>query len=206
MIIWLASYPRSGNTLTRTILMRCFHAMNHTPPGDFDTGKASSDLWFAKTHKTRDVGPDDRVICIVRDGRAAMASYYRFLQDVTKETYYTLEQVVSARPPLQSWCEHVNWAFRRDPSITLLLRYEDLVAPGADLLERIGQFIGLPVRKAFVNDFASMQKKDPSFFRVGNNAPGIEEIEARYSALFWRANGDAMRLAGYSKSGNPVDA
>ena len=29
MIIWLASYPRSGNTLLRTILKRCFDRVSY---------------------------------------------------------------------------------------------------------------------------------------------------------------------------------
>ena len=98
MIIWLASYPRSGNTFFRMLLhytcglktysiyndplfdrLEASDAIGHEPlPAPIQTLDRADEPYFVKTH---DVPADDRpAIYLVRDGRDALVSFARFLQ------------------------------------------------------------------------------------------------------------------------------
>lgn len=108
MIIWLASYPRSGNTFFRILLHRLYAletysvyplqdasrlsaedirkllALMGQPEVDCDLGAATADSkwFFVKTHglPAQDDAP---AIVIVRDGRDALVSYAHFLLKTT---------------------------------------------------------------------------------------------------------------------------
>ncbi len=102
MIVWLASYPRSGNTFFRILLHRLYGFPNYsiynrdlTPkeleslptadmvgetlwPGSWEMMAESREVFFVKTHEM----PPDQVhpaIYIVRDGRDALVSYAHFI-------------------------------------------------------------------------------------------------------------------------------
>jgi len=94
MIIWLASYPRSGNTFLRIILHRLYGISTYSIYDDNDPVAQrvgpdllgyrpkpncrelmanGPDLFFTKTHKRRK-GDDNPAIYLVRDGRDAVVS------------------------------------------------------------------------------------------------------------------------------------
>lgn len=99
MIVWLASYPRSGNTFLRIVINRLYGRGSSTvypvdgvrerlggelvvtERGDvsLDEARDSSDVHFVKTHRRRD--PDvcdvDRAIYLVRHGGDALVSFAR---------------------------------------------------------------------------------------------------------------------------------
>ena len=93
------------------------------------------------------------------------------------------------------------WVLERNPATTLILRYEEILSPSEALLGSLSDFVGMPVVRAYHDKFATLTQKDPKMFGVGANGPGIEEVERECSEQFWRHNGEAMRAAGYSKSG-----
>jgi hypothetical protein len=82
MIIWIASYPRSGNNFTRNTLERVFGIKTHAiydeprqPKIDVATARASDETFLVKTH---DLPIDDSpALYLVRDGRDALVSYAR---------------------------------------------------------------------------------------------------------------------------------
>jgi len=104
MICWLASYPRSGNTLFRILVHRFFGVETWSRHGDSDAHDIKntlSDVVGFVPHdalddaklrvmaagdafalvKTHDLPPADNAfpaICIVRDGRSAIASYWHY--------------------------------------------------------------------------------------------------------------------------------
>ncbi len=196
MIVWLASFPRSGNALTRFILQSCFGARNnHVPPGKLSEAREAGAVWFAKTHET-DVPEDEPAICIIRDGRAALSSFHRYLRDFANSKV-SLERVVQGRP--RSWSDHINWILSRDPSNTLVLRYEELIETHNFTLRRIATFTRLPLLRPFKNAFDAFHKANPKMFGVGGNGLGIAEVERECGEVFWRVNGDAMRALGYEQ-------
>lgn len=94
MIVWLASYPRSGNTFLRIVLSRLYGAPTYSIYDDDDpvaqrVGPSlvgyrpkperavmsdSAEVYFTKTHKRRK-GDGYRAIYLVRDGRDAVVSH-----------------------------------------------------------------------------------------------------------------------------------
>jgi len=90
MIIWLASWPRSGNTLLRLIIEQCFGLKTYTKyanekteslspdeiTDDFEKLRNSEEIFCIKTHELPE--DDSRVLYVIRDGRDAFVSlsYY----------------------------------------------------------------------------------------------------------------------------------
>lgn len=100
MIVWLSSFPRSGNTFFRIALQRFYRVPTYVVydvdgvaeqigadlmdardrPGTFEDMRASPEVHFVKTHRRRDdpvIDGQDRAICLVRDGRDCVVSWAR---------------------------------------------------------------------------------------------------------------------------------
>jgi len=94
MVVWLASYPRSGNTFLRIALHRLYGVSTYSvyddddpvaqrvgpalvgyrsKPLDRDAMRENTEVFFTKTHKRRK-GDGYRAIYLVRDGRDAVVS------------------------------------------------------------------------------------------------------------------------------------
>lgn len=138
-IVWLASYPRSGNTFLRTILWHCFGLRSASVyPRDLGGNQAlenyvghiehgpqlrdrlrESGVPLIKTHELpKDANP---AIYVVRDGRAACVSLWKFGGKAIP-----LEAVIAGQHRFGTWADHVlAWNPKHRPN-TLLLKYEDL--------------------------------------------------------------------------------
>ena len=156
--VWLASYPRSGNTLLRTILWQCFGLRSSSVyPNDLGANRALeafvghvereptqepaqqqqpalSSKDFVKTHKL--ITDDSPAIYVVRDGRAACVSLQQFYADTL-----TLEAVIEGQHQFGTWSAHVESWHPWDRPNTLLLKYEDLAHDLPKTLDRISEFI-----------------------------------------------------------------
>lgn len=193
MIIWLASYPRSGNTLLRTLLHQCFQLDTYDDEAgtklvgelaELDIGAAPLDsewdifyplassikpLKLVKTHKyPRDNQP---AIYIYRDGRLAIQSYLVFHRNfVDKKNFKSLMSLVIGDDYYGSWSRHYQiWTKRSAP--TLILSFEDVVTAKPELIQKIGDFIGVsPSKFDWNNPIAELQKRKPDFFIVGHPA------------------------------------
>jgi hypothetical protein len=167
--MFLASYPRSGNTWLRAIL---FHARVGRAPesiAEIDRGvpdehqkilKSSlykeicgpENSFIVKTHEpNRFRAPYAHVAYIVRDPRDAIPSYYRYRNRGEGPGDGTLEEFSSAcvRGCIWpcSWFEHVNsWmAFaERRPDCISVLRYETLVALDTSEIRKLGEALLIP--------------------------------------------------------------
>ena len=130
-VTWLASYPRSGNTLLRTILKRCFgqaspSIYDDTELSDPDVSEmigreAVSDnpMDFIADARQADRHP---AIYVVRDGRSTVVSHAHYVREILGRDI-TLADVVEGNAG-KSWSQHVKaWTPRPH---TLLFRYEDL--------------------------------------------------------------------------------
>jgi len=94
MVVWLASYPRSGNTLVRILLRHGFGLstysvfddpllsregsatiVGHLPlPAAVDELAAGKKIYLVKTHRLEDASSPHPAIYVVRDGRDALVS------------------------------------------------------------------------------------------------------------------------------------
>ncbi len=121
MIVWLASFPRSGNTFFRIALHRLYQVPTYVVydvdgvaeqigtdlmdardrPGTLDEMRASPEVHFVKTHRQRDdpsVAEADRAICLVRDGRDCVVSWARlWTAQFTGESDYPARFAAEAR-------------------------------------------------------------------------------------------------------------
>lgn len=156
--IWLASYPRSGNTLLRTVLWHCFGLksgsvypddlgrkaaleryvghIEHTGRGDIRFPAGAPHL--VKTHEPpRDAG---RAIYVVRDARAASVSLWQFYGKSLP-----LEAVIEGRHHFGTWSAHLRaWRPWERPG-TLLVRYEALADDLPSVLPQLAAFLGREV-------------------------------------------------------------
>ena len=188
MIVWLASYPRSGNTLLRNIFKKSlglgtysqhdmpqqmtdkwlneYGALDYDGSWDEFYHKAanSKELYLIKTHFL----PSDHhpVIYVVRDGRLATESYLKKYQN-REQKWPGIDAFVPAyfdlligRDYYSDWSNHYNAWLREDgESKRLELGYEDIVEPSKDVLEKIAKFVGY---KEEIKPFVNQRTKDNS--------------------------------------------
>lgn len=166
MIVWLASYPRSGNTFLRAVL----HAVYGVPtysvyadddpvaqrvgpalvgyrpkPSDRPSMAASPELYFVKTHK-RCKGDGYPAICLVRDGRDAVVSHARLRASLavgpSAPSFEVLlrgeitRPYVDGEPSSGTWGGNVLSWLRSTSAPVVWLRYEQLVVDPIAAVER----------------------------------------------------------------------
>lgn len=152
--VWLASYPRSGNSLLRTVLWQCFglrsasvypndlggnteleRYVGHIEHGpDRRIHFPENSLPLVKTHEhPTDKNPS---IYIVRDGRAASVSLWQFYHEKLP-----LEAVIAGQHRFGTWSNHVAaWRPWERPN-TLLVKYEEIISNLPRILEEISAFL-----------------------------------------------------------------
>ena len=223
MIVWLASYPRSGNTLLRTILRRCFGVCSMEDvridrPGEFRDNpdmighlekqeswdefyaraSASSEVFPVKTHlPPRDEAP---FIYVVRDGRLSVKSYRKFHRDYNGIDK-SIASLIVGDDVFGDWTTHYRvWNDRPGPE-RLLLRFEELVDVSRKDLERIAGFIGYTGEiTPWQNPIEKLRKVEPDFFnRADTNFSADSQWGPAERFLFERFHGELMRNLGYEE-------
>jgi hypothetical protein len=207
-IVWLASYPRSGNTFLRTVLRHCFDLRSASVyPQDLGGNRALEEyvghiehgpqmyeqlrvngLSLIKTHEyPKDSNP---AIYIVRDGRAACVSLWRFYQNAIP-----LETVVEGRHRFGTWADHVRaWNPRVRPN-TLLLVYEELRDDLSGSLGRISRFLGVPIVGERIPDRNAIAAKDGRWVR--KESSWQTELQGPNLARFEEISADTLKAYGY---------
>jgi len=227
MVVWLASYPRSGNTLLRQVLKLCFDLssceglepamanQSHSDPvwaehvglyfveGDpaafYRQALGSAELVAIKSHEMpRDA---EKAIYVLRDGRLALGSFLAYQERHSPGTT-SFESLVFGDHPYGDWSSHFQaWCERREGPL-LVLRFEELLAPDAAVLERIAAFLGLtgPAR-TWVNPLTALRKRVPEFFGRGEPrwTPSDFWTDARLHA-FYTIHGRLLCELGYASA------
>lgn len=217
MIVWIASYPRSGNTFFRTVLHSAFGLKtwsiypegrtgggiagdvtgHHAFGPDFrlqDAAKADG-IYCVKTHgKPTD---DSKAIYLIRDGRGSIASFYHFIRNFNNKQP-TMQDVITGNVMFGSWAAHVmSWRPRLREN-TLLVKFEELVADPQSQYSRIQKFLDIPVKVgAIVPGFEQLQARDANFFRSGKNNAWEKDFSEDDHNLFWALHGEIMAEYGY---------
>jgi hypothetical protein len=163
----------------------------------YRAASAAPEPVLVKTHQApRDGQP---AIYVVRDGRKSLLSYQHYHARYTPAPRPTLSDLVLGLDHYGGWSEHYRgWAARSAP--TLLLRYEQLVAPNPQLLQELGAFIGCtPVTTQWVNPFKALQERLPDFYREGQVAwSGDPAWTPWVDVAFMRLHGELMAELGYA--------
>jgi hypothetical protein len=223
MIVWLISYPRSGNTLLRTLLYH--HCGVHTysmsadpeffrqgfyndvghmgwpPYGNDDSGimklMDSPITYFIKTHAGNKEGVyhHGKIVHIVRDGRDAVVSQCRRrVQRVPTRKYPEELWDRVAHPYWQSFV--LTWLDEADINV----RYEDMIHDGIGVVRHVVQGLGLclPVFEgAEVPTFDDLSSKCDTFFRKGSEGTHKNEMSDEFERVFMDHNGEGMKAYGY---------
>lgn len=222
MIVWLASYPRSGNTLLRQIFKQVFDHPTYSDSNDpkdlgiheagatlvghrnytlpwrefYAAAQKDSVLNLVKTHHApKDAG---KTIYIVRDGRAALVSYFHLLRDFRGKSEIRLDAVVRGETPLGSWSKNLDhWQPLVRPD-TLLLRFEDLRHRTEECIGSIAAFTGLAPVRPWESPLMKLREAMPGFVRHGDNRSNIAELDGADEELFWELHGRWMETLGYA--------
>lgn len=222
MIIWLASYPRSGNSLLANLLKHhlqipvySIYPSTHTYEllikSELEEAVESSSQFFTKTHEV----PKDKypAIYIVRDGRDVVLSYAHYIvdkkiglpnplpQDPLEWAFGTL---IEGTDQFSGWGNHVtSWV--EHESTALVIRYEDLIQQSkqAGIIKSIAKIFSLNLpTNAFdtsLPEFSTFHEKYPNFYRQGKAGAWITEMPHKYQLQFWEKYGQPMLKLGYSK-------
>lgn len=171
MIIWLASYPRSGNTFVRVLLKHLYgvrtysvyddplfaehqevaDAVGHAPrPLSMDEMAASAETYFVKTHDLP-FADEYRALYLVRDGRDALVSYAHYVLSFEREDdpstdrpgfAQVLRDLILHNESFGGWGPNVlAWARHRSAP-TRVLRFEELIRDPVSMLTEALEGIG----------------------------------------------------------------
>lgn len=227
MIVWLASFPRSGNTFLRILLNRLYGVQSSTVydvdgvarrlgegfvgyeerPASYAAMRASDAVHFVKTHRQRDADVDeaDRAICLVRDGRDSLVSWARMMsEDDPAQFEPRLREMIERDTPTGtgSWGNNVLSWLQPAAGQRMVLRYDELIAePVRVVAEAMAVLVPemRPVGATEAPDFTALREADALFFRRGVVGSHRDELSGELHELFWSrpGNAEAMALLGY---------
>lgn len=223
MIIWVASYPRSGNTFLRIVLKQLYGVRTSTVydvdgvaarlgpdlvgfeerPSSIEEMRASGKLHFVKTHRRR-TGEEDRAICLVRDGRDSISSWAHLTG--TSDVEAEIRTMINRRDEVGtgSWGQNVLSWLRPPAPHRVMLRYEELIREPRRTVEQVLATLAptlRPLPDARIPTFDELHRVDGGFFRKGHTGTHADELPEELHQLFWSRpdNVTAMELLGYSR-------
>ena len=195
MIVWLASFPRSGNTLLRQMLNCCFGIQSYsiyndtsdirTVPeasekvghlsytGDWQdfrqSAAESKDPVFIKTHDA----PIDasKAIYLVRHPLSTAQSYMHYLNHITHTKVDLVDCICGIGSHFPSWGAHLDYWDPLQRTNTLLLKYEDMLVDPSTTLAQLEGFLGRAPTSGWINPFVGLNQLMPAFFRQGDSKP-----------------------------------
>lgn len=213
MIVWLASFPRSGNSFFRTVskdtygipIYSIYQEYFYRSPDELSQMDNAEQVYFVKTHE---LPSDSRpAIYLVRDGRDALVSYtwfdfaFRGLSeaDVTKSQFQELLKQKITDDVFGGWSKNaLAWVNR--PQQTFVMRFEDWITePERSIADALRRFGATPTRtQAAPVTFEALRQKAPKIFRKGKIGGWKQEMPEPLHKLFWRHHRNAMQAFGYT--------
>lgn len=209
--IWLASYPRSGNTFLRTILWHSFGLRSASVYAN-DLGE-NKRLWdfvghiepgpdrqikFPETNmpllKTHEYPPNsDPAIYVVRDGRAACSSLWKFYNEHGVPS--SMPDVIEGRHRFGTWANHVSAWRPWEREKTLLLKYEDLKCNLQSVLGRLSGFLQRDIVNFHIPDRSTIAEIDGQW--VKSETSWEKEFNKEHIQRFNEINGEMLKRMGY---------
>jgi Sulfotransferase domain len=230
VLIWVASFPRSGNTFLRIVLNRRYGVPTSViydydgvadrvggelvgyvdRPAALAEMRAATEAHFVKTHRPRDQGVEqaDPAICLVRDGRDALVSWARMLTEDDPAAFPTvLRQLIEdTGRGSGGWGANVlSWLQPPAPH-RVLLPYAELIADPSAAVDRVMAVVAPALRAdegAVIPSFEELRQVDAGFFRRGAVGSHRDELPPDLHELFWSRpeNRTAMKQLGDLRAG-----
>jgi Glycosyl transferase family 2/Sulfotransferase domain len=230
VILWLASYPRSGNSFLRVLLKVAFGISSDSiypnesdlpwvregliPRRSLGDMARGSDLCAIKTHELPG-GDEYPALYVVRDGRDAIVSYAHYALEVFQKATGAqqadsipsmIRTLVSTDGHFGGWGRNVTaWASRKAP--TQVIRFEELIIDPVTIVARALERLGIRPQQtgSALPTFGELRARAPEFFRVRRVGGYREEMPRALEDLFWSRSGGVMRRLGYPPSKREVD-
>ncbi|MEI6310672.1 MAG: glycosyltransferase [Bacteroidota bacterium] len=231
MKLWLASYPRSGNTFLRNVLFQCYGLESSTY--HHETTYALEDNYdrfdLVKTHLLPTELPEQYKhlpkVYLIRDGRDAvlsMAHHKKDLIDIGSTFEDNLQEIIIAAKGTHfgGWSTNVKaWVEAAD----IIIRYEDLIQDPIKEVERIRAIYPLPEPdRTKLPTFHQLKEGQAQYgsgkfhnltgedektfsnknFRKGKAGAWKEEMNDFQAHLFWNYHGTVMQQMGYLFDGS----
>lgn len=211
-MIWLASYPRSGNTLFRLVLHQIYERPTYSLYTDdalaggidrlvghrhYVKGIADDNV-FVKTHE-HPFGDGHKAIYIVRDGRDAIVSY-AFFKQANGHEHASLERVIFQIIHSNVWggwsANVMAWTTRPG---TRVIKYEDLVERPIEIVSECLDWLGINwiERACDIPTFGELNERYPRFFRSGTVGGYRKHMSKFIEQEFWRKHHIAMVAMNY---------
>jgi hypothetical protein len=206
MVVWLASFPRSGVTFLRHVIEQVYDLQtwsiykNEGPVTDtadrtwpHDTDGRDS-VYFVKAHPAHLAASIFPAIHLVRDGRDVAVSYAHYMHLIgdKRSPAELLHYAVAGSDVFDHWGMHtMAWAGRSVPRIL----FDDLIAaPVETVCHAVGQLdLGLePNTSAPIATFDELHKARPEFYRSGRAGGWREAMSDELHRIFWQVHGSAM--------------
>lgn len=227
MIIWLASYPRSGNTLLRMALkslgfkstyslhedsafqrIGISELVGHENMPDRSINEMNDDqqIHFIKTHNYPETD-NYPALYIIRDGRDSVISFAHYLQKVEKKNVNydsLLMRLVEGNGPFGSWSTHVMKWMSRNPK-PVIVRYEDLIQDPVEVVRQSLIRLGVATTEEShevesLPQFESMHEASPDFFRSGKVGQWKQSMSSELRHLFSWRHCNVLNEFGYKES------
>jgi hypothetical protein len=216
VIVWLASFPRSGNSFFRVVSKTVFGQNVHSiypekrmpvSPKELKDMSQDSKVHLVKTHEL----PSDSnpAIYLVRDGRDSLvslawfhlSSYSNPDREISKVQFNRKLRKEILSSTFGGWSNNcLSWIQRPDP--TAVIHFENLTSqPETELANAFGK-IGLPAEKRKSlkpPTFEELHNQNPILYRKGKMGGWKEHMPENLHRLFWKKHGEAMRLLGYEE-------
>jgi glycosyltransferase involved in cell wall biosynthesis len=227
-MIWLSSFPRSGNTFLRNVLYEVYGLESSSfyegigEPADY------KDFPFVKTHmRPHELEPQDATIPaihIVRDGRDTLVSMAHQRKDIYEpDSNFRdnfLEAMIAAEESyFGGWSLNVqDWLARA----SLVMRFEELIVDPIAQVSRLNSLLALPApQPEKLPGFKDLKFGEPRYgrgkriaeteeeeldivrksFRKGKAFGWKEELDRELQNLFWSYHGNTMDKLGYRRDG-----
>lgn len=223
LIISLASWPRSGNTLLRAVLWHCFGLRSWSRYDESNSllaNKRRADLVGAiegprNLHDLLKIGDKQSVapykthhrdahkvqcpsIYVVRDGREACVSYWKYWENCRApgDDAKRLIDFIQGDLHFGPWSNHVeHWL--KAPQPCLLLKYEHLVDDIGSQIDAISEFIDMSPQSMELPDFEEFRESFPAFYRTGGEQTWPRYFNESLTRVFDRLHGKTMKKLGY---------
>jgi len=227
-MIWLASFPRSGNTFFRNVLYEVYGIESSTfhKETTYPVDEDYDQYQVVKSHllpgQLEPNDPTIKSVYIVRDGRDALVSIAHHRKDLVDPNsdfqINLLEAIIAPKGShFGGWSENVRqWIERAD----IIIRFEDLIKDPIKELEKLRSIMDLPdpqrdklptfdklkfgtpeygSAKKFLDDKDERRTHSSKSFRKGKVGGWKEEMTPEVENLFWEVHGDMMHQLGYAQ-------
>lgn len=229
-MIWLASFPRSGNTFFRNVMFELYglESYDYYPVRGVKVRKDYTSFPIVKTHLLPwQIEPQDNsipAIYLVRDGRDAVVSMAHQRKDIIapgSDFRENLKMAIVAEYGgyFGGWSENCRQWVQRSQ---LIIRYEDLISNTVATVERVRKLMQLPEPDySRIPTFEQLKFGTPQygngteellgdlkvdnypqkFYRKGKAGGWKEDMDDELHDLFWSYHGEMMEHLGYTYIG-----